>query len=311
MSESSSNSATIDGEERAAGDGAAVAVAPPPPDEELYCPNCGYDVRALTGKGCPECGEKINLDDLRKSQIPWSYRHDLGRLRAYWRTAWLVTFRTKRFCREAVRPVDLKDALRFRLWTILVVYTAIALLAAWLAVANAEACNYVIEALGVPVALVMSAVCLAAIWLFLYALTGIHTYWFHPRALPVARQNRVLALSYYACGPLVLLAMAILIVPLGALMSLAAEEFGAGIRAAERIQVLAILLAVSSFVLAMAGYWLCCIRMLAAAAGRGAVGVIAFVIVLPVLWLLLAGLILLGVPLLVAYTWAGVVSIVG
>jgi hypothetical protein len=38
------------------------------------------------------------------------------------------------------------------------------------------------------------------IWLFF--VTGIGSYWFHPKSLSIVRQNRAVALSYYACGPL-------------------------------------------------------------------------------------------------------------
>ena len=41
-----------------------------------------------------------------------------------------------------------------------------------------------------------------ALGMFLFLATGIASYWFHPRAIPVARQNCSIALSYYACAPL-------------------------------------------------------------------------------------------------------------
>jgi hypothetical protein len=41
--------------------------------------------------------------------------------------------------------------------------------------------------------------------LFLVAATGAPSYFFHPRDVPIAQQDRAIALSYYACGPLSLL----------------------------------------------------------------------------------------------------------
>jgi hypothetical protein len=41
-----------------------------------------------------------------------------------------------------------------------------------------------------------------AVLLAIVFVTGVASYWFHPRALSVVRQNRAVALSYYGCAPL-------------------------------------------------------------------------------------------------------------
>lgn len=59
--------------------------------EDIFCPACAYDLRGATSDCCPECGR--SLDNLRSttSRIPWVHRKDLGHLRAYWQTVWMVT----------------------------------------------------------------------------------------------------------------------------------------------------------------------------------------------------------------------------
>ena len=34
----------------------------------------------------------------------------------------------------------------------------------------------------------------------LVLVTGVASYWFHPKSIPVVRQNRTIALSYYGCA---------------------------------------------------------------------------------------------------------------
>jgi hypothetical protein len=81
-------------------------------DESRFCPDCGYNLRGLSGETCPECG--LNFSGMSSSPIPWEYRAELGRLKAFWRTVWLVTFRPTRLVRAVGGPVDLTAAIQFR-----------------------------------------------------------------------------------------------------------------------------------------------------------------------------------------------------
>ena len=84
-------------------------------DDELFCPECGYDLRGIENiTRCPECGLAIDPEGLARSQIPWVHRRHLGRFRAYWRTMWLSTFRPRKIAAEAARRVSYPDAQRFR-----------------------------------------------------------------------------------------------------------------------------------------------------------------------------------------------------
>ena len=50
-----------------------------------------------------------------------------------------------------------------------------------------------------------------ALWLTLAASTGLPSYFCHPRRLPVARQNSLIALSYYTSAPLMLILLPVLV----------------------------------------------------------------------------------------------------
>src|SRR5687768_10793324 len=62
------------------------------PAGDLLCPACGYDLRGTTGGRCSECGLEIDPAALARSGVPWAYRKEMGRVRAFLKTAWLVTF---------------------------------------------------------------------------------------------------------------------------------------------------------------------------------------------------------------------------
>jgi len=50
------------------------------------------------------------------------------------------------------------------------------------------------------------------VWFFFLTSGGVASYWFHPRARPIEQQNRAIAISYYACGPLALTPIAVAII---------------------------------------------------------------------------------------------------
>src|SRR5829696_1063144 len=94
---------------------APTDAAPPPADEDLFCPECGYNLHALHGiDRCPECGLAIDRDGFARSRIPWVHRRHVGRIRSYWRTVWLATLRPKTVAAEASRRVSYPDARQFR-----------------------------------------------------------------------------------------------------------------------------------------------------------------------------------------------------
>ena len=174
---------------------------------DLFCQNCGYDLRGLTSERCPECGHSLETVRSTVPQIPWVHRDKLGRFRAYWRTVWLVMFRQSRFCEEMARPISYADAQRFRGVTILHLQVPLMLatagwyVGAWPTLFDDPLANQLFRQVWPAVVL---HICIA---LFLAAVTGAPSYFFHPRSLPIEMQNRTIAMSYYACSPLALAAL--------------------------------------------------------------------------------------------------------
>src|SRR6188768_3322910 len=81
---------------------------------ELYCPACGYDLRAIDSERCPECGLEIDRSKLGESVIPWIHRKQIGFYRAFWRTCEMATLRPRQFAREMNLAARLDDAVKFR-----------------------------------------------------------------------------------------------------------------------------------------------------------------------------------------------------
>ncbi len=187
---------------------------------DLFCQRCGYNLKGLTSNRCPECGKSLETVRLVEPQIPWVHRKRLGRFRAYWKTVYLAMFHQGRFCEEMARPVSYSDSQRFRWVTVLHVYIPIlfaTIYAYELVRSEAVVMARVPRILGPwvswfawmfaevwPVETLRACftVFLLCLLVFLAAASGVHSYFFHPRDLPVHLQNRAIALSYYAHAPL-------------------------------------------------------------------------------------------------------------
>ncbi|UCC31399.1 MAG: hypothetical protein JSU86_03810 [Phycisphaerales bacterium] len=271
---------------------------------DLFCQRCGYNLKGLTSDRCPECGKSLETVRLIEPQIPWVHRKRLGRFRAYWKTVYLAMFHQGRFCEEMARPVSYSDSQRFRWVTILHVYIPILL---------ATICAY---QLAPPEPVVMTRSfqvpggwtqsgppwferAYAEIWpvavlhvcflLFLAAATGVHSYYFHPRDLPVHVQNRAIALSYYAHAPL-----AWTPVPIGLAV---AAWWLAGSHELTAIGLIAA--AVPLLLLELACWWSAIAGFLRDTMPGRKAHFRLVAIALPFLWLALAGVIFFGVSLVV------------
>jgi hypothetical protein len=174
---------------------------------ELYCVDCGYDLRQLDSERCPECGAVIDRTVSGQSIIPWRQRAWVGWFRGFWDTVWLVSRHPAKLAVEMNRPADLAAALRFRqivvMLATLVLAPASMIAAHVLAEANGlspffNANDPLGSAIGAFGLLCVLAGCLA----FLLCATGVSSYFFDSRSLSIEQQNRAIALSYYACGPL-------------------------------------------------------------------------------------------------------------
>jgi hypothetical protein len=168
--------------------------------DDLFCPECGYSLRGLTSDRCPECGLKLDFIESDVSLIPWERRREIGRMRAYWQTVVLAMFRNKVLCRAAYRPVNYRDAQLFRWVTLLHVFVPLVLVLPLWRVTSPGTLEDVVDEVGYWFA---GLVCICVL-LGLAALTGLPSYFFHPRYLSTELQNRAVALSYYGCSSLAL-----------------------------------------------------------------------------------------------------------
>jgi hypothetical protein len=273
----------------------------------LFCPGCLYDLRGITADTCPECGVELDREKLATSAIPWVHRKGLG-LGALIKTAWLATFKTQLFCLEVARPVSLSDARKFRR-QIVALLTVVVLLTVAVFLLVLEDVRDPMEQLwsSRPTLMVLLAVSpVIPVWLFILAFTGVHTYWFHPKGLSVLQQNRAVAVSHYACAPLVGFVPAMLTFGFAMLLGLIAEDLEI-----DAIGYLAVAVALFSFtllVVSLAAYLFVCAHMARFAAHRSGLAQLTLWLGLPTLWVIFAGLIFGVLPLVALYIYLVVTS---
>lgn len=188
---------------------------------ELFCTGCGYSLHGLPRPVCPECGEDASTHLADTSQIAWLRVKGWLHPTAFWKTVVQVCFRRPARLRfELLHEVDYRHTRAFAWlaafvgWLTFPFGTAILLAQSpgseveWLATRPG---NWIYAA---------AAALITLTWMIL--LSGLHTYFFHPRSLPVAVQNRTLALSYLAAAPLALLPL-VLLLDLACVMSIPAD----------------------------------------------------------------------------------------
>lgn len=269
---------------------------------DVYCPRCGYNLRGLTGGICPECGDDVSAVRSARSVIPWTYRKAKSEARRPFRlaptaslmfvkTAWMAMFARRRLCVEISREASFADARAFRRWVVGL---------AWL------------PFLGAGALLVLN--CLAGTWrratwiddiareiwpvavlvvgalLGLAAMTGLPSYWFHPKDTPVRFQNRAIALSYYACAPL-----AFFVVP--SALQATAQLFSS----VERVSILASGLAIAVTLFVLFEWWYGVVAMLRILMPQHRRRMWSAALLLPLLWPLVFVLCVAWVCLLVFY----------
>ncbi len=276
--------------------------------EELFCPQCGYSLRGIQSERCPECGHVLNWERITQSQIPWVHRKQIGRWRAYWRTLKLTMLDSRAISDEVQRAVKLEDALKFRRMTVRLVFVplaiAIAGLYAWGLWTSSELSFRAWdrdEPGWVKLAAVMDwamlPVSLAALYLMLLTLTGVQSYFFHPRSIPVVRQNRAVALSYYGCG-----AVAWLPVSLGAFaLVIGLTAAGTLRRMPLVVTALVWIVGMSLVVLPPICGWVNMIRLLGKTTQCGRVRQLAMAVSLPLLWAALIAIVGIGIPAAYAF----------
>jgi len=276
--------------------------------EDLFCQNCGYNLRGLTGDACPECGGSLAGVRSQVSQIPWVHRKQLGWWRAYWKTVFFVMFRQRQFAEEMARPVSYRDSQSFRWVTVGFAYLPI-LLANLLVMLFPIRQNEFLYALRTTWWLSISLQ--LGYLLFLAAATGVPTYFFHPRRVPVGQQNRAVALSYYLCAPLAFTALPMAFV-LGLLFITNSPTGIVQIWLERmRIDLLCILLAIALGAGVPGAWWLGLNRLARRVLPQSAHRATLVSVAVPVICAVLFAAIVVGLPVVLLYVGLFVTRLVG
>ncbi len=285
-------------------------------DPDIHCLQCGYCLQGVVGEHCPECGH--SLAGIREpAKIPWEQRREIGRFRAYWRTVWLVTFRNRRFCEACAGPVSYRDARLFQLVTILLAFLAAigAVVAVyvtnppklWTAATPLPWNSPFLAAQRVVWDRVVWDRAYAEVWpvgivavcffFFLAAATGVPSYFFHPQKITVRRQNSLVAMSHYACGPL---GLAPVLTVLLALAAIGALAMGGGFEPGWFRSDIFYVPVVAAVVVTLL-WWLnlerTARRTMPQVRGRS----VRVALITPALWIALALLLVVGLPLVVLF----------
>lgn len=269
-----------------------------PADLPLPCAGCGYDLRGNLSGRCPECGIELDAEAFStRAAIPWQERQRVGRIRAFFRTVKLALRHPVQLARQAGRDVNYLDARRFQRICCVICWLVLVLVCIplWNEMHPRWPENDVLLVILADGSIVLAAA--AGLFLWLLTATGLPSYFFHPRALPVALQNRAIALSYYgASAPLVLVPLAAPTLYIGAMVvDVWSGEPPALIGAAAGILVFGAWLLLVAELLILPLILLS--RGLHASGGR----LIACAAVMLIGWPLLFVVFVLGLPLLVIY----------
>lgn len=190
------------------------------PEHELFCPDCGYNLRGTPADRCSECGLGLAFINSPESGIPWANRRTRGCFRSFWATVWMVLFHTRVLAREVYRPVAMRDAHRFHAIALGLMVAGLfgsaaillaspadsspTILLSWLKSATPDASWY---------GFLIAEYGRASVWAWMFAISvgflsavltcaGGTAYLFQPRRLAVEQQRRAIAMSCYAAAPM-------------------------------------------------------------------------------------------------------------
>ena len=277
-----------------------------PQGTELRCPACDYDLRALVGERCPECGLVIDRAALAQSQIPWAHRDRLGSFRAYQRTAWLAWRHPKRLAMSAASPVDLQDARNFQRINVLFVFLpGVVIGIAYIAYYGRDYPDF-----GFPPApgrfgyfleWLLIAIFAGCVWLFLLAVTSVAQYFFLSSGISATRRERAVALSYYASAPLAVSAIPIALIIAASMISNHRWDMYVQVLAIDRLTELLVIATILILGLQIGGWFSSTIVLLKKTTACGAGRILAALFGLPTAWLIVAFLFLVLLPFAALY----------
>lgn len=258
----------------------------PPLPTGLYCPQCDYDLRSLTSERCPECGYSLVGVREGKSLIAWARRRDIGWLRAYWLTVGMATLHGRALGNEIIRPVPFADANLFRRLCVLHAYLPVLVISIVLLAVFWDRTVEFLGGLTIPM-WIATQVALATA---LGVLTVLPRCFFHPRRLPVAKQNRAIALSYYTCGVLAWIPVSLAILGVMWLTGMGGGDWVACVTVLELLAALVVL-----------AWWIALLRLARRTLRAGPLRLLLIAVAMPVLWAVGAGVVLVTIPAAVLY----------
>src|SRR4051794_26198974 len=88
-------------------------------EPDLLCGACGYNLRGVPSDRCPECGRHFDPNHSIANLIPWEQRRYIGRLGAFWRTAW-ISSQPRRLVTYMDWPMSRSAARMFHFWVIMI-----------------------------------------------------------------------------------------------------------------------------------------------------------------------------------------------
>lgn len=270
-----------------------------PIDADVPCLRCGYNLRGLTGNVCPECGASIERARTGESFLPWVRRSELGHVRAFWATVFVVVFRPRYLWAEIARPVSYRDAQAFR-WRALVWTSPAILVLMWSWYLPWVEYGDRIEWLNALFVRVWPVVAFPVLLFVLMAAgTGLPSYFFHPRDESLDRQNRAVALSYYTSAFLPLLNVPGLVAVIGLWLT-DETEFGGGMIYLANLLIAAVLLV-----------WIGYLGdLLRKAFPERTARAVAMGTTLPLLWIATIAAIMVGIPSAILFVIVMVESMV-
>jgi hypothetical protein len=276
---------------------------------DVFCPHCGYNVRGLASSICPECGQQFDRAALAQVKLPWTNRRRIGRFRAYWQTVRMACSRPWQLPDEINAPLLLADAKKFWVITCVLGWTPFLIGAAMLADEVRQSFTNVTPAPQSTIRAIVSAWPIAffaaGALLWLLAASGIAGYFCSPKHISIERQNKAIALCYYACAPLAWAAPAAIGLWLASYLL---HRFGV-ISYPVVLPLIFGSLLVALFILL--GWYLRTLRVIRQAAKRSGRAIALLAVALPISWAALFALIAIVLPLMLIYIALFIISRAG
>ena len=263
---------------------------------DVYCHECGYNLRGIVTTRCPECGTGSPALQNAKPSIPWAHRESLGNVRAFIRTVLFASFGLRKLSQNVYLPIDFAESQKFRRWTIGTTMLFAIAFVVWFQVSGVSGLlsnSFFTDLRGMIWPSVV-IVCLLALYVVLA--TGVPSLFFDYRDVPVSLRNNAVALSYYYAAPLawwpIPLAISVLIILQNPIDM--------------RTRWLAVTLTSIAFFAPLTPIVLWCFQLfrIAKRVLRGQTGrKVWLTIGIPLLWFACAILVFLLIPLAGFYTW--------